>query len=128
MKNLIVPGSRLSKNEGGAAVDTTMFKQMIGSLMYLTATRPDLMYSICLISRYMKRSTEIHLQAAKRILRYLKKRLSWGLLTKEVEKKNWWGLLTMIMQETLMIGKTLLDTSLCLELDQFLGLQRSNQL
>jgi hypothetical protein len=116
----------LSKNEGGAAVDTTMFKQMIGSLMYLTATRPDLMYSICLISRYMERSTEIHLQAAKRILRYLKKRLSWGLLTKEVEKKNWWGLLTVIMHETLMIGKALLATSSYLELDQFLGLQRSN--
>ena len=72
VKNPIIPSSRLSKNEGGAVVDTTMFKQMIGSLMYLTATKLDLMYPIYLISRYMERLIEIHLQAAKRILRYLK--------------------------------------------------------
>ena len=91
MKNLIVPGSRLSKNEGGAAVDTTMFKQMIGSLMYLTATRPDLMYSICLISRYMKRSTEIHLQAAKRILRYLKGTTELGIAYKRGGEEEFMG-------------------------------------
>ena len=44
MKNSIIPGFRLSKNGGGAAVDATKFKQIIGSLMYLTATRPDWMY------------------------------------------------------------------------------------
>jgi hypothetical protein len=82
VKNPIVPGSRLSKNEGGAAVDTTIFKQMIDSLMYLAATRSDLMYSICLISRYMERSTEIHLQAAKRILRYLKGTAELGIAYK----------------------------------------------
>jgi hypothetical protein len=82
VKNPIVPGSRLSKNEGGAVVDTTMFKQMIGNLMYLIATRPNLMYSICLISRYMERPTEIHLQAAKRILRYLKGTAKLGIAYK----------------------------------------------
>ena len=49
-----------------------MYKQLIGSLMYLTATRPDLMYVVSLMSRFMASPTELHLQAAKRVLRYLK--------------------------------------------------------
>lgn len=72
VKNPIVPGIKLSKNGGGTAVDSTRFKQVVGSLMYLTATRPDLMFSVSLISRYMERPTQLHLHVAKRILRYLK--------------------------------------------------------
>ena len=82
MKNSIIPGFRLSKNGGGAAVDATKFKQIIGSLMYLTAMRPDLMYSVCLISRFMERPTELHLQAAKIIIRYLKGTTELGIAYK----------------------------------------------
>jgi len=88
VKNPIVPGSILSKNKGGAAVDTTMFKQMIGSLMYLTATRADLMYSICLISRYMERSIKLYLQAAKRILRYFKGTVELGIAFKRATRRR----------------------------------------
>lgn len=51
--------------------------------MYLTATRPDIMYSVSLISRYMAKPTEIHLQAAKRILRYLKGTFDYGIMYKK---------------------------------------------
>ena len=68
----IVPGFKMSRDDDGVAVDATNFKQMVGSLMYLTATRPDIMFSAILISRYMVKPTELHLQATKRILRYLK--------------------------------------------------------
>ena len=47
--------------------------------MYLTTTRPDLMYNVCLISRYMANPTEEHLLAAKRVLRYLKGTMELGL-------------------------------------------------
>ena len=47
--------------------------------MYLTATRPDLMYVVCLISRFMANPSEIHLQAAKRVLRYLKGTVDLGI-------------------------------------------------
>lgn len=67
MQNPIVPGSRLVKDEGGTSVDATTYKQMVGSLMYLTATRPDLAYVVSLISRFMERPTELHQQAVKRI-------------------------------------------------------------
>ena len=50
--------------------------------MYLTATRPDLMYSVSLISRYMGKPTEMHMAAAKRILRYLKGSWNFGILYK----------------------------------------------
>lgn len=80
VNNPIVPGSKLSKQGGGIEVDTTEFKQMVGSLMYLTATRPDLMYSVCLVSRYMERPTEQHLLAVKRIMRYLKGTEDFGIM------------------------------------------------
>lgn len=66
VKNPIVPGTKLRKDEGGVRVDETKFKQMVGSLMYLTVTRPDLMFGVSLISRFMARPTMAHWLAAKR--------------------------------------------------------------
>ncbi|GJZ72806.1 retrovirus-related pol polyprotein from transposon TNT 1-94 [Tanacetum coccineum] len=67
--NPIVPGTRLMKDEHETKVDVTLFKKMVGSLMYLTTTRPDLMYGVSLISGC---PTESHWRAGKRLLRYLK--------------------------------------------------------
>jgi hypothetical protein len=78
----IVPGNRLTKDESGKSVDSTKYKQIVGCLMYLLATRPDLAFSVCLIARYMERPTEMHLAAAKRILRYLKGTMNLGILYK----------------------------------------------
>lgn len=49
--NPIVPGCRLFKDENGVQVDETLYKQMVGCLMYLTATRPNLMHVVSLVSR-----------------------------------------------------------------------------
>jgi hypothetical protein len=84
----IVPGFKISRNEDGNTVDETYYKQLVGSLMYLTATRPDMMFVICLISRYMTRPMEIHLQAAKRALRYLKGTVNYGIHYKRGEKES----------------------------------------
>jgi len=81
--NPIVPGCKLVKDEGGVKVDKTHFKQMVGSLMYLTAARPDMMFVVSLISRYMENPTEFHLQVAKRVLRYLKGTLDFGIFYKK---------------------------------------------
>ncbi|XP_020237086.1 uncharacterized protein LOC109816440 [Cajanus cajan] len=56
--------------------------------MYLTATRPDIMYSISLISKYMENPTEMHLLAAKRILPYLHGTREFGIFYKKGEKSN----------------------------------------
>lgn len=82
VKNPIVPGPKLSKEGEGGKVDATLYKQLIGSLMYITSTRPDLMFAVCLLSRYMSAPTEQHLQAAKRVLRYLKGTQNYGLFYK----------------------------------------------
>ena len=66
VKNPIVPGSRLTK-DGGTEIDSTTYKQMVGSLMYLTVTRPDLMYVVSLIARFMEAPTVLHQQAVKRV-------------------------------------------------------------
>ncbi|XP_045797512.1 secreted RxLR effector protein 161-like [Trifolium pratense] len=55
---------------------------MVGCLMYLLATRPDLAYSVCLVARFMDKPTEAHVAAVKRIMRYLKGTLSFGLVYK----------------------------------------------
>ncbi|GAA0172449.1 hypothetical protein LIER_41338 [Lithospermum erythrorhizon] len=65
----IVPGFKMSYNEGGEKINETHFKQIVGSLMYLTSTRPDIMYATCLICKFISCPTELHLQAAKRIMR-----------------------------------------------------------
>lgn len=53
--NPSVPGYRLTKDEKGKPVNATKYKQVMGSLMYLLATRPDLAYSIFLVERYIGR-------------------------------------------------------------------------
>ncbi|GAU38467.1 hypothetical protein TSUD_151900 [Trifolium subterraneum] len=78
----IVPGCKLVKNENGKASDAKVYKQMVGSLMYLLATRPDLAFSVCLVARFMERPTELHVAAIKRIMRYLKGSISFGILYK----------------------------------------------
>jgi len=77
--NPIVPGYKLIKDEDGVKVDKTYYKQVVDSLMYLTTTRPDMMFVVSLISRYMENPTKLHLQAAKRVLRYLKETTGSGI-------------------------------------------------
>lgn len=79
VKNPIMSGSKLCKDEGGVRVDETLFKQVVGSLMYLTVTRSDLMYVISLISRFMSNPTMSHWLAAIKILRYLKDTTDLGI-------------------------------------------------
>ena len=84
MKNPIVPRVRRIKDEKGAKINATMYKQLIGSLMYLTATRPNLMYVVSLMSRFKASPTELHLQATKRVLRYLKGTIDLGILYRKM--------------------------------------------
>ncbi|GFP96559.1 hypothetical protein PHJA_001800000 [Phtheirospermum japonicum] len=60
---------KLSRDDVGKGVDNTMYRSMIGSLLYLTASRPDIMYSVCLCARYLSNPKESHLKAVKRIIR-----------------------------------------------------------
>ncbi|CAM8956709.1 unnamed protein product [Rhodiola kirilowii] len=72
MATPISPSDSLGRDESSPKVDQTLYKGIIGSLLYLTASRPDIMYSVCLCARFQADPRENHLKAVKRILRYLK--------------------------------------------------------
>lgn len=67
------------KEDGVAKIDETLYRTLIGSLMYLTATRPDIMNATSILSWYIHCASEIHFQAAKRIVRYIKGTIDYGL-------------------------------------------------
>nr|GEW62142.1 hypothetical protein [Tanacetum cinerariifolium] len=69
----------LDTDLSGTPVDQTKYRSMVGGLMYLTASRPDIMHATCYCARYQAKSTEKHLTAVKRIFRYLKYTIHMGL-------------------------------------------------
>ncbi|KAG6469823.1 hypothetical protein ZIOFF_070754 [Zingiber officinale] len=75
----LIMGEKLKKEDGGKAADVTYYRSLIGNLLYLTATRPDLMYAASLLSRFMQSPSHFHLGAAKRVLRYVQGTTDLGL-------------------------------------------------
>ncbi|GJY89759.1 putative ribonuclease H-like domain-containing protein [Tanacetum coccineum] len=69
----------LTKDEEAFDVDVHLYRSMIGSLMYLTASRPDIMYAVCVCSRFQVTPKTSHLNAVKRIFKYLKGKPNLGL-------------------------------------------------
>ena len=65
------PSLKLDSNPNGKKVDVTLYKGMIGSLLYLTTSRLDIMLSMCLCTRYQANPKESHILAIKHIMRYL---------------------------------------------------------
>ena len=72
IKTPMATNGHLDLDEGGTMVDQKLYRSIIGSLLYITASRPDVMFSVCMCARFQASPREIHLKAAKRILRYLK--------------------------------------------------------
>ncbi|GJV22555.1 hypothetical protein Tco_1371575 [Tanacetum coccineum] len=69
----------LLKDEDGEEVDVHLYRSIIGSLMYLTSSRPDIMFAVCACARYQVNPKVSHLHAVKRIFRYLKGQPKLGL-------------------------------------------------
>ncbi|GKF91745.1 hypothetical protein Tco_0275446, partial [Tanacetum coccineum] len=69
----------LLKDEDGEEVDVNMYRSMNGSLMYLTSSRPDIMFAMCACARYQVNQKVSHLHDVKRIFRYLKGQPKLGL-------------------------------------------------
>ncbi|GJY15170.1 reverse transcriptase domain-containing protein [Tanacetum coccineum] len=79
MKTPMSSNTKLTKDEECESVDSTKYRGMIGSLLYLTASRPDIMFSVCLCARFQEAPKTSHLEAVKRIFRYIKGTTHLGL-------------------------------------------------
>ena len=75
----MVIGCSLSANDESAAVHQPTYRSMIGSLLYLTGTRPDIMHVVGIVGRFKENPKETHLQAVKRIFKYLQGTQNYGL-------------------------------------------------
>ncbi|GJR77232.1 hypothetical protein Tco_0089597 [Tanacetum coccineum] len=75
----MVENNKLDEDLQGTPVDATLYRGMIGSIVYLTSSRPDLIYAVCLYAQYQAKPTEKHLHAVKRIFRYLNGTINMGL-------------------------------------------------
>ena len=70
---------KLLGDTSSGTIDATLYRQMIGSLMYLTNTWPDICFAVNTLSQYMVDPRQVHLVAAKHVLRYLKGTIDYGL-------------------------------------------------
>ncbi|XP_037496769.1 uncharacterized mitochondrial protein AtMg00810-like [Jatropha curcas] len=89
MATLMEPNLKLTKDEGKLLKDAKKFRQLVGCLIYLTITRPEISFSVSVVSvvsQFMQNPRTSHLDAAKRILCYVKGSLSHGLWYKRCEK------------------------------------------
>ncbi|GJX23168.1 hypothetical protein Tco_0227613 [Tanacetum coccineum] len=68
----MVERTKLDEDLQGKTVDPTHYRGMIGSLMYLTSSRPDIVFLVCMCARYQAWTTERHLHVVKRILQYMR--------------------------------------------------------
>jgi hypothetical protein len=72
-------GVKLEDGEETPLVDNTLYRQLVGSLLYLTHSRPDLSYAVGVVSRFMQEPHELHWKDAKRILRYVQGTITFGI-------------------------------------------------
>ena len=82
----MVIGCKLIKDDESLEVDHTMFRSMIDSLLYVTATSPDVMQAVGLVARFQSAPKETHVIAVKRIFKYLKGAMEYGLWYLKVNK------------------------------------------
>ncbi|CAL9006507.1 unnamed protein product, partial [Prunus brigantina] len=60
-------GVKIGKNDGSTMVNQTLFRSLVGGLLYLTTTRPDLTYAVSFLSRFMESPKDVHWELGKRI-------------------------------------------------------------
>jgi len=77
------PNVRLQEDEGNDLEDMIMYRHLVGSLIYLTLTHPDIPYLVGVVSRYINNPKKPHLDAVKYILRYVKGTINFGILYKK---------------------------------------------
>ncbi|XP_050111824.1 secreted RxLR effector protein 161-like [Malus sylvestris] len=76
---LLAMNEKLSKMDGSKPADESLYRQIVGSLLYLIATRPNIMFATSLLARFMHGPTRKHMGTAKKVLRYIQGTLDYGI-------------------------------------------------
>ena len=105
IKTPMATNGHLDLDGGGNPVDQKLYRSMISSLLYLTASSPDIMIRVCMCARFQAAPREYHLTAVKRILRYLKYTPNIGLWYPRVLILIWLDSWIRIMRGVRLIGK-----------------------
>ncbi|KAE8715887.1 Xyloglucan endotransglycosylase 6 [Hibiscus syriacus] len=82
---------RLCKEDGAKKVEEAVYWSLIGCLMYLTTTRPDILHAVSVLARFSQAASEEHFIAAKRLLRYVKGTIDYVVLFKHGQEFNFHG-------------------------------------
>ncbi|XP_059290298.1 uncharacterized mitochondrial protein AtMg00810-like [Lycium ferocissimum] len=82
----IEPNSKMRTHGGKDLEDVMMYRQLVGSLIYLTQTRPDISFAVHVMSRYLHNPKKHHMEAVRQILRSIKSTIEYGLLYKKGEE------------------------------------------
>ncbi|XP_014500724.1 uncharacterized protein LOC106761666 [Vigna radiata var. radiata] len=82
---------KLIKEDGTDKVDEAYFRSLIGCLMYLPSTRPDILFLVSLLSRFMHYASELHLKAANRVVRYINGTVNYGVKYYKVQNFKLFG-------------------------------------
>ena len=101
-KTLIEPNHKLDGDKEDVSIDWERYQQLVGKLIYLLYTRPDIAYAMSVVSQFMHNPKEIHIEAIFRILRYLKWTPDKGIQFRKAEgikleiyiDASWAGLVT----------------------------------
>ncbi|GJU41109.1 hypothetical protein Tco_1194066 [Tanacetum coccineum] len=107
---------KLTKDDEADSVDSSKYRGMIGSLLYLTTSRPDIMFSVCLCARFQENRKTTHLEAVKRIFRcclpswFAKKQMALAISTSEAEYVS----AGKACQQALWMKQALIDYGICL--------------
>jgi hypothetical protein len=125
IKTPMTTNGHLDLGKGGKPVDLKLYRSMIGSLLYLTASRPDIMFSVCMCARFQAAPKECHLTVVKRIMRYLNILLTLVFGIRRVPNLNWLVIRTPIMQVARLIEKVHPVVFNFLDVLLYLGHQRS---
>ena len=121
-------GVKLSSTCTSPEVDATLYRQLVGRLLYLTHSCPNLSFAIGRVARYMQTLHESHCKAAKRILRYIRGTIQFGIHYSTRGNLCWLVSLIQIGLAILMFESLLQVMFSVWDLDLSLGLVRNNKL
>ena len=74
----LAANEKFRKDDGEKKVNSSLFRRLIGSLLYLTSTRPYIIFAASLLSRFMQEPSQVHFGVAKHVLRYLQGTIDYG--------------------------------------------------